>query len=120
MRAEIRFSQNFNNKLACEYFTTYRLKEDNYRIGETFSILLNNKLIYYADIIDIEHTFLDNVSDVDAMLDMGVTAAEFRRRFRVFYKDIDFKTRAISKIVLKRLPNQRDMAKKQTSEAATA
>lgn len=122
MTSEIRFSRNWNNKLSCDYFTTYRLKSERFHIGETFRIMLGGKLLFYADVVEVQHTFLDHVSNMDTMLDAGMSAADFRQMLKTMYKsyNIDWGTRAISRILFKRLPNQRDMAKKQTSEAHSA
>lgn len=122
MNSEIRFSRNWNNKLSCDYFTTYRLKSDKFHIGETFRIILGSKLLFYADVVEIEDTFLDKVPDMETMIDAGMSAADFRNMLMTMYKsyNIDWSRRAISRILFKRLPNQRDMAKKQTSEAHSA
>lgn len=122
MTSEIRFSRNWNNKLSCGYFTTYRLKSERFHIGETFRIMLGNKLLFYADVVEVEDTFLHKVSDFDTLLDAGMSADNFRQMLKTMYKsyNIDWSSRAISRILFKRLPNQRDMAKKQTSEAHSA
>ena len=116
MRNEIKFSQNWNNKLSAKRFTSIRPKDDEkYRVGETFAIVLNGKLLFYADIIAIEHKFLHQVDDFEAGVDTGYSAPEFIAIFTTMYKNynIDWDKRMVSKILFKRLKNASDMAHKQ-------
>ena len=120
MRNEIRFSSNFNNKLAADYFPTIRLKSDKYRIGETYAIFLHDKLLFYADIVEIKDFYLHNLSVAMATLDIGYMPVQARQMImKMFQKQkIDWQTRQLSFIVLHRLRNAANLSNRKETALA--
>ncbi len=112
MRNEISFTYNWNNKLAGKFFTTLRLKNDSkYFIGETYSIYLKKKLIFYAEIVTIKHFHLSDINDYVAGLDTGYSTQECRNIIKTMYKNIDWDKRLLSLILLRKLNNSNETAK---------
>lgn len=106
MRNVLKFSQNWNNKLSCPYFTTMRLKDDNrFHIGETYDIVLKDQLLCHADIVDITHFFLKDINNFVAGLDTGYPAKQCQVMIATMYKNynIDWDKRMLSLLLLKKL-----------------
>lgn len=93
----IRFSSNWNNKLNCSCFTTFRVKSDKYKVGEVYEIYLKEEFICQARIVDMRVMKLREVDDWAAMIDTGYDKNEFEKIIRNMYKnkfsnveDVDF------------------------------
>ena len=98
------------------YFTSFRPKDERkYIIGEVHAIYLKDKLLFYAEIVDITHKYLHDVTDYEARIDVGYNAFSFRKIMQDFYKNenIDFEKRMVSRIEFKKLKNPADMSKTQ-------
>jgi uncharacterized protein YqfB (UPF0267 family) len=109
MNSDIRFSYNWNNKLAGKAFTTMRLRNDSrFRTGDLYEIWLRmgkqDKLLCYATIIDIKHFRLDDLSEWMAYLDTGYSMTECKEIIRKMYKNKvkDWSTQQMSFILLKK------------------
>jgi hypothetical protein len=88
----IRFSYNWNNKLAGKAFTTIRLYNPKlYKAGETYEIFLahgkEDKFLYYADIVDIKEFLLDKLSPYMSYLDTGYSVDECKNIIQTMYKN---------------------------------
>lgn len=89
----LKFSQNWNNKLDCDYFTTIRLynKEkydyyfDIFKNKEEIAILLNNKEKCIARIVDIEVRLMRDISDFSVMVDVGADRHTFEMLMSSMY-----------------------------------
>lgn len=86
------FSQNWNNKLNCDCFTTIRVHNNRrYFLGAEFRIILKDKdeekFISNAKIIDIGTSFLNKFKDYHYFLDTGYNKAEAISIFRNMYKN---------------------------------
>jgi len=102
---KISFSYNWNNKLNCNCFTTFRVKSEKYNVGETYEIYLNNVFVSNAKIIDIKTLKLKDVNEWIARLDTGYSQFEFDKLIRTMYKnkfqnidEIDFVLLLLEKI----------------------
>ncbi len=101
--AEIKFTHNWNNKLACTFFTTIRLRNDpKYRMGHTYEIFLSGKRLFNAAIVDIRHFKLDKLNDFIAGLDTGYNAQECEKIIRRMYPKVDFLRNELSLILLQK------------------
>jgi hypothetical protein len=83
----IKFSHNWNNKLNCNCFTTFRVKSDKYKVGEIYAIYLKDEFICQAVIIDIKIIKLKDVNNWLAMIDTGYDKFEFEKIIRNMYKN---------------------------------
>lgn len=92
---QLQFSHNWNNKLTCSAFTTFRLSNvRKYQIGKRLSIMLKGKHLKDVQILDIKTLKLNQVNEFIARIDTGYSLAEFKEIIKKMYKDknIDFDT----------------------------
>lgn len=99
----INFSSNWNNKLACKFFTTIRLKNDNkYAHNKVYTIHLQRKPLKRAEIIDIKHFTLNQLTEIIASLDTGYCLEETKTMLTQMYsKKVNVNTHPFSLILLK-------------------
>lgn len=100
----INFSTNWNNKVACNYFTTIRLKNcKKYEIGKTYEIHLQGKFLKHALIEDIKTIKLADVNEFIGGLDTGYSAHETKEIMKRMYgnKVQDINTQPFYFILLK-------------------
>jgi hypothetical protein len=88
----IRFSYNWNNKLAGKAFSTIRLtNQDKYKIGETYEVFLTQnkeeKFLCLAEIAEIKHFRLANLNAFMSYLDTGYPPNECTRMITTMYKN---------------------------------
>ena len=84
----INFTYNWNNKLDCKAFTTFRLRNPaKYKIGESYQILLKGKVVGTATIVQILPLTLDKVNEWIARLDTGYSLPEFKKLVETMYKN---------------------------------
>lgn len=119
---DIKFSQNWNNKLYCEYFTTIRVEEQGrYAIGDVARILLQTQkqqekkpyiinigantyqYLYNAMIIDTKILLLEQLPEFSAYLDTGRNAYYTKKLIRSLMPNTDFKQTKIIISLLKKL-----------------
>jgi uncharacterized protein YqfB (UPF0267 family) len=108
--ATIRFSYNWNNKLAGKAFTTIRLMDHKrYRIGETYEVFLakgkEDNFLCYAEIEDIKHFKLADLNNFMSYIDTGYSVDECRNMIRTMYKNRvkDWEKQYLSFILLVKL-----------------
>ncbi len=82
----IDFSYNWNNKLNCKAYTTFRINSDKYQTGETYQIHLNGKPLHQAVIVAKKTLKLNQVNEFIAHIDTGYTVKEFNEVVRRMYK----------------------------------
>jgi uncharacterized protein YqfB (UPF0267 family) len=99
---KINFQTNWNGKLDCKCFTTFRLSGDKYQIGRAYEIQLNGKYLKTARCIDKKTLRLDQVNEWIARIDTGYSLEEFRKVVRTMYKNIvtDFGTQEFVLVLL--------------------
>lgn len=100
----IHFSNNWNGKLNCEFFTTIRLKKDKYVPGRRYEIYLRDTLAFEATIYDIKQIRLADITEYVARTDMGLTGYDCRQFFREQYadKNINWDTQILQYILLRK------------------
>lgn len=87
MKPRIDFSFNWNNKLNCKSYTTFRMKSDKYKVGEVYSIYLKNQYLHDAECIDIKYLTLDKVNNYTSYIDTGYSVDEFKNIVKRMYKE---------------------------------
>lgn len=99
---KIEFSYNWNNKLNCMAFTTLRLFNKKYTIGQTYTIKLNGVDICKATIVDIKPIRLEQVNNYIAYLDTGYNREKCIDIIRTMYKNsnINWDTQQLMLILL--------------------
>ena len=69
--AQIEFSQNWNKKLNCGYFTTIRIDSDKYYAGAVYDIIIKKQFAYRAQIVTIKKIYLHELDEITARCDTG-------------------------------------------------
>ena len=82
---QIDFSYNWNNKLNSDAFTTFRVSNSKYVIGQSYKIFLKKQYVKDCTIIDIKRIKLDQVNNFIAYLDTGYSVEEFTSLVKKMY-----------------------------------
>jgi hypothetical protein len=83
---KLNFRDNFNNKLDCTYFTTFRLN-GKYTPGQHFNIYLKNKYLFKAELIQNSFLLVHQIKDYMAYQDTGFSAKATIELLKRLYKD---------------------------------
>lgn len=105
-RQKITFSHNWNGKLFCYAFTTFRLRNDaKYKVGQEYDIYLKGHEHEPVVISYIRHFKIDEISEVLWLLDTGYNKEESVNMMKTMYRNIvqNWETQDISFIVLRRI-----------------
>lgn len=90
------FSSNWNNKLSCKCFTTFRMyNPTKYYVGARFNVQHGGRFIKMVEVIDVKKLKLSEVNEWIARIDTGYSREEFINIVRTMYKtvnDLDNKT----------------------------
>lgn len=92
---QLSFSYNWNNKLACTSFTTFRLHNPRkYAVGRKLSIMLQGKNLKDVEIMAVKTMKLNQVNEFIARIDTGYGVTKFQEIVQTMYKNkgIDFET----------------------------
>lgn len=92
---QLDFSANWNNKLSCTSFTSFRLHNPRkYAVGKKLSVMFQGKNLKDVEIRSIRTIKLDQVNEFIAQVDTGYSVEEFKKLVRTMYKNknIDFET----------------------------
>lgn len=87
------FSYNWNNKLSCTAFTTFRPHNPRkYVAGKLLSILLQGKHLKDVEVKQVKTLKLPQVNEFIARLDTGYNVEQFTEMVKTMYKNkgIDF------------------------------
>lgn len=111
MENVIKFSYNWNNKLGCKAFTTFRIASSKYRKGEVYKIFFKDNYLFDAQIVDIKRIFLNQVDDYIAYIDTGYSVEEFIEIVRKMYEIVRKMYKEVEKtsffwILLKRIGDE--------------
>lgn len=85
----IKFSKNFNNKLDCTFFTTFRVS-DKWKIDENVIILLNDHF-KIGKIVDVKKIHISSLTDWHCYLDAGASKIDTLLLLDQYY-NIDVKS----------------------------
>jgi uncharacterized protein YqfB (UPF0267 family) len=86
---KIDFSYNWNNKLNCKVFTTFRLQNQKYREGERLEVYLKKEYLGVAEVVSCATLTLNQVTEGVALIDTGYPLDEFKKIIRRMYKTAD-------------------------------
>jgi len=103
---DLEFSQNWNNKLDCDFYTAIRMRNDKrYFVGKRFRVLLKGKEIHHAEIVKGSHFKIYHLNSFITYLDSGYPVMEFISMFKKMYskKNIDWETDEIVFVLLKKI-----------------
>lgn len=100
---QIKFSQNWNNKLDCNCFTTIRLFSKKYIKNKTFEIVLKDKVLFQAESVEVYKISIDKLNDYICFLDTGYSKEETIEIFKKMYSSVDFSTQMLALILLKKV-----------------
>jgi len=76
---DIRFSYNWNNKLFCKAFTTFRIHNNKkYIIGNNYNIIFKNQFFCIAQIVNKRIITLDKINNYVSFLDTGYNVETFK------------------------------------------
>jgi len=98
----IDFFRNWNGKLFCEAFSTIRLKNDRYKVGERYDITLNDQWCGDAEIVHLVDFKLSQMKESMSYLDTGFGVRETIEQLLSIYGN-DVLNETFTYIVLKRL-----------------
>lgn len=83
---KINFSKNWNNKLACNAFTTLRSYDNKrYLLEKEFEILINGEYLCKAVIVALQSLDISELSDTVAYIDTGSNAIKCANSIRLLY-----------------------------------
>ena len=85
----LNFSTNWNGKLDCKSFTTFRLQSSKYRVGSVHDVYLKKEMIGTAKVLAIRDMPLRSVNEFIARIDTGCSLEDFRGIIRKMYKNAD-------------------------------
>lgn len=81
---QLEFSYNWNNKLACDCFTTLRIS-NRFDVGELVDISLNDRHLSLGTVIAKTAIRMGAINEFIARLDTGYSAAECKEVLRKMY-----------------------------------
>lgn len=85
---QLNFFYNWNNKLACTSFTTFRLHNPRkFVIGKKLSVMLTGKNLKDVEVRGVKIMKLHQVNEFIAQLDSGYSVEEFLKIIRDMYKN---------------------------------
>lgn len=99
---KIDFAYNWNGKLNCTSFTTLRLQNDKYIVGQSYEVFLKKEKIFTVKVLAIKNILLENINEFIARLDTGYSREECIALIRTMYKNknINWNTQKLSLILL--------------------
>lgn len=86
----IKFSNNWNNKLNCTFFTSIRLPHKKYTPGNILLVLSKGEYIYQAKVLHSKEVFLNKLTQFDTMIDAGMERTDFMYMMKKMYPTYDF------------------------------
>ena len=82
------FSHNWNGKLFCDCFTTFRLNSAKYYVGNEFNVLLNKTQDFgIYEVIEKKTLKINQVNEWIARIDTGYSLKDFREIISKMYSN---------------------------------
>lgn len=99
----LKFSANWNNKLACICFTTIRLHNPKkHFVGNQFALMLRNIAYGVATVVEVKKFKLSQLNEFMAMLDTGYSAEETKEIIIKMYPQINAENQYFDFVLLKK------------------
>lgn len=111
---DINFTTNWNNKLDCDCFSTFRMhNQKKYFVGAERNIKLKGKFLKRAKIMTVTTLNLSQVTEGMALIDTGYPLAEFKETVRKIYKNMvtDFDKQLWDFMIIKTIKQEVDESK---------
>jgi hypothetical protein len=87
---EMHFTRNFNNNLSCETaFAKVELDSPYYEAGRQYRVMLKNKFLYRATLIEKKTVTLDRFDEFTARLTAGCSLEDFKKEILERYGNRD-------------------------------
>jgi uncharacterized protein YqfB (UPF0267 family) len=108
----VSFKHNYNNKLACDYFTSIRLMGTKYQEGKVMNVYIwqngTYRKMFQARVLSVKPLLLHQISDTMAYIDSGMDALKIRETIYYMYKDRvpDVNTAQFCLIMFERIRNK--------------
>jgi uncharacterized protein YqfB (UPF0267 family) len=84
---KLNFSNNWNNKLNCNSFTTLRLRNDGkYFAGAKVNVFLKGVFKGAGTIVGVSYLTIDKINEFIARVDTGYSADDCRKIIKEMYK----------------------------------
>ncbi len=82
---KISFTQNWNNKLNCKFFTTIRLQKNKFKVGDLAIVDLAGKEIKLVQVVAVKDARLYEMDSTLTLLDAGYMPNQFRELMHRMY-----------------------------------
>lgn len=102
----IEFSENWNRKLSCHFFTTIRLKNDKkFVLGQQYKIFLKGEYVITANLLQKIDCHLKQLPPVTCYLDTGYGKQETVEMLKKMYKNkvANFDTQLFTVLLLENI-----------------
>lgn len=111
MNQHINFLENYNGKMFNDAFSTIRLKDEKFQIGNQYEIKLKFNWCGDAEIVYIKDFYLNQLNDAMSYLDTSLSVRETQKLLTEFYEQqcVDATTAVFSYIVLKRITKDKSL-----------
>lgn len=83
----IKFATNWNNKLNCTCFTTFRMATSKYQINKAYRIELKGKYLGTATVKGLRIMTLSRVNEFISFLDTAYEPGQFVNMVKTMYKN---------------------------------
>lgn len=83
---KLAFSNNWNGKLNCQYFTTIRLQSKKFTVGNLMEVTLRGQRKGIVKVVDVKLLKLDQINSFIAGLDTGLSADDCKAMIRKMYR----------------------------------
>lgn len=78
--------ENWDNKLSRKYFTTIRVPNNYYKVGEVYDIVLKKQPQFKAKILEIKSFNIEKLNNFVSYLDAGLSVEAMTKLFNTMYK----------------------------------
>jgi hypothetical protein len=98
----IKFSENYNNKLNCIYFTSVRYESSKmYKVGAIYKVYIADLFIKKALLLKVEKVSLFSLSETDCYIDGACGHVTYVHKFEEFYPHVDVSATLFSRLLFK-------------------
>lgn len=103
---KMEYNRNWNNKLACDCYTSIRLANaGKYKVGRRYGVYLNSKHHHDAILLEVRELTLDQINERLARLDTGYGAKETQDILMKMHRNkfVDWQTQRLSWCLFQKL-----------------
>jgi hypothetical protein len=100
---EIKFSNNWNGKLYCHYFTSIRLQSSYWKKYDYYKVMHDGVFSFRAQVIDKTEILLSQLKPYAAFLDTGYSLDETKNLLTKMYPGKNWEKQKLDLILFKNL-----------------